>query len=237
MKNINKLRKRLLLFDELLIVLTILLLGVFRPDIVLIISYFILIIYLLITKRKLLLFHLAISSLLSLLWLLISYQEYNYNQDFLIILNLNTFPFFSFSLGLFALYLIYSHYEYKLKNKLKDTMSIRVSKKSLIKLAIESSKENKKGLEKLEEYLLNCMPALLTSNEDPFKIAKKLNNKIYTLCICNSAESTITRESDLTFLTHAGPEIGVASTKAFTTQLVALALLTCSIGVSKKNIS
>ena len=60
------------------------------------------------------------------------------------------------------------------------------------------------------------------------------------MCIrdrCNSAESTITRESDLTFLTHAGPEIGVASTKAFTTQLVALALLTCSIGVSKKNIS
>jgi len=115
--NINKLRKRLLLSDQLLIVLTILLLGIFRPDIVLIISYFILIIYLLITKRKLLLFHLAISSFLSLLWLLISYQEYNYNQDFLIILNFNIFPFFSFSLGLFALYLIYSHYEYKLKNK------------------------------------------------------------------------------------------------------------------------
>ena len=72
---------------------------------------------------------------------------------------------------------------------------------------------------------------------EALKIAKKLNNKIYTLCICNSAESTITRESDLTFLTHAGPEIGVASTKAFTTQLVALALLTCSIGLSKKNIS
>ena len=115
--NINKLRKRLLLSDKLLIVLTILLLGVFRPDIVLIVSYFILIVYLLITKRKLLLFHLAISSFLSLLWLLISYQEYNYNQDFLIILGFNTFPFLAFSLGLFALYLIYSHYEYKLKNK------------------------------------------------------------------------------------------------------------------------
>ena len=72
---------------------------------------------------------------------------------------------------------------------------------------------------------------------EALKIAKKINNKIYTLCICNSAESSITRESDLTFLTHAGPEIGVASTKAFTTQLVALALLTCSIGVSKKNIN
>ena len=72
---------------------------------------------------------------------------------------------------------------------------------------------------------------------EALKIAKKINNKIYTLCICNSAESSITRESDLTFLTHAGPEIGVASTKAFTTQLVALALLTCSIGTIKKNIS
>ena len=40
----------------------------------------------------------------------------------------------------------------------------------------------------------------------------------------------MTRISDLAFLTHAGPEIGVASTKAFTTQLVSLALLICSIG-------
>jgi glucosamine--fructose-6-phosphate aminotransferase (isomerizing) len=69
------------------------------------------------------------------------------------------------------------------------------------------------------------------------KTAKKINSKIDTLCICNSPESSITRNSDLVFLTHAGPEIGVASTKAFTTQLVALALLTCSIGVSKKIIN
>jgi len=46
-----------------------------------------------------------------------------------------------------------------------------------------------------------------------------------TLAICNVPESSITRESDLVFLTHAGPEIGVASTKAFTTQLTALLLL------------
>jgi glucosamine--fructose-6-phosphate aminotransferase (isomerizing) len=53
---------------------------------------------------------------------------------------------------------------------------------------------------------------------------------IPTLSICNVAESSLTRDADLTFLTHAGPEIGVASTKAFTTQLVALALLVTSIG-------
>jgi glucosamine--fructose-6-phosphate aminotransferase (isomerizing) len=46
-----------------------------------------------------------------------------------------------------------------------------------------------------------------------------------TLAICNVPESSIVRESDLVLMTHAGPEIGVASTKAFTTQLVALQLL------------
>jgi glutamine---fructose-6-phosphate transaminase (isomerizing) len=67
--------------------------------------------------------------------------------------------------------------------------------------------------------------------------ANKINNQINTLCITNSSESSISRISDLTFLTHAGPEIGVASTKAFTSQLVALALLTCSIGKVKCTIN
>jgi len=51
-----------------------------------------------------------------------------------------------------------------------------------------------------------------------------------TLAICNVPESSLVRESDLVLLTHAGPEIGVASTKAFTTQLTALLLLTTAIG-------
>jgi len=48
---------------------------------------------------------------------------------------------------------------------------------------------------------------------------------IATLAICNVAESSIVRAADLVLMTRAGPEIGVASTKAFTTQLVALQLL------------
>lgn len=51
-----------------------------------------------------------------------------------------------------------------------------------------------------------------------------------SLSICNVATSSLVRESDMTLLTNAGPEIGVASTKAFTTQLVALMLLTLGIG-------
>jgi len=72
---------------------------------------------------------------------------------------------------------------------------------------------------------------------EALKTAKIINSNIRTLCITNSSESSLTRLSDLTFLTHAGPEIGVASTKAFTTQLVSLALLTCSIGKLKNTIN
>jgi glucosamine--fructose-6-phosphate aminotransferase (isomerizing) len=50
-----------------------------------------------------------------------------------------------------------------------------------------------------------------------------------TLTICNVAESSMVRESGLVLLTRAGPEIGVASTKAFTTQLTALAMLTIAL--------
>ena len=59
--------------------------------------------------------------------------------------------------------------------------------------------------------------------------AAKEAGYISTLTICNVPESSMVRESDLTMMTHAGPEIGVASTKAFTTQLAALALLTISL--------
>ena len=52
----------------------------------------------------------------------------------------------------------------------------------------------------------------------------------HTLSICNVPESSLVRGSELTLMTQAGPEIGVASTKAFTTQLVALLLLVAVLG-------
>ena len=52
----------------------------------------------------------------------------------------------------------------------------------------------------------------------------------HSLAICNVPESSLTRESELVLMTRAGPEIGVASTKAFTTQLVALMLLVVALG-------
>jgi glucosamine--fructose-6-phosphate aminotransferase (isomerizing) len=59
--------------------------------------------------------------------------------------------------------------------------------------------------------------------------AKKLGAK-YSLAVCNVPESSLVRESDLVMMTRAGPEIGVASTKAFTTQLATLMLLVIAIG-------
>jgi len=61
------------------------------------------------------------------------------------------------------------------------------------------------------------------------RIAKDLGYT-NTFAICNVPESSLVRESDLVLMTRAGPEIGVASTKAFTTQLVALLLLIIAIG-------
>lgn len=61
--------------------------------------------------------------------------------------------------------------------------------------------------------------------------------KIKTLSIVNVADSSIARLSDETILTQAGPEIGVASTKAFTTQLITLLILAIKLGVLKKEIS
>jgi glucosamine--fructose-6-phosphate aminotransferase (isomerizing) len=52
----------------------------------------------------------------------------------------------------------------------------------------------------------------------------------HSLAICNVPESSLVRESDLVLMTRAGPEIGVASTKAFTTQLVCLMLLVIVLG-------
>lgn len=68
------------------------------------------------------------------------------------------------------------------------------------------------------------------------KYAKICGHK-HTLAICNVATSTMAREAELFYLTRAGAEIGVASTKAFTTQLTALFLLTMTLKKMRTGIS
>jgi glucosamine--fructose-6-phosphate aminotransferase (isomerizing) len=62
----------------------------------------------------------------------------------------------------------------------------------------------------------------------------KISGHINSLAICNVAQSSLVRESDSALLTRAGIEIGVASTKAFTTQLIALFLITLALGQKRK---
>ena len=65
---------------------------------------------------------------------------------------------------------------------------------------------------------------------DTLAALRNMEGYIGSLTVCNVPSSSLVRESDLALMTQAGPEIGVASTKAFTTQLVALALLTVAVG-------
>ena len=62
-------------------------------------------------------------------------------------------------------------------------------------------------------------------------------NRSRVIAICNVRDATIARESDDVLYTHAGPEIGVASTKAFTTQIVAHYLLALKLGIARGRIS
>jgi glucosamine--fructose-6-phosphate aminotransferase (isomerizing) len=68
------------------------------------------------------------------------------------------------------------------------------------------------------------------------KHAQSLGHK-HTLAICNVGTSAMVRQTELSFLTHAGREIGVASTKAFTTQLVALFVLAVTLAKLRGHVS
>ena len=73
---------------------------------------------------------------------------------------------------------------------------------------------------------------------DTLSALRSLESENYcgSLSICNVPESSLVRESDLVMMTRAGPEVGVASTKAFTTQLVALLMLVASLGQVQKRL-
>ncbi|KAF7275353.1 hypothetical protein GWI33_011836, partial [Rhynchophorus ferrugineus] len=77
----------------------------------------------------------------------------------------------------------------------------------------------------------------LAALRDVQRHAKQNQKKIYSMAICNVSTSSMIRETDFHLLTLAGPEIGVASTKAFTTQLAALMLLVLKTGAIKQSIS
>ena len=86
-----------------------------------------------------------------------------------------------------------------------------------------------------------CLSVFISqSGETADTLAAERESKVQgakTLAICNVRGSMLTRECDGTIYTHAGPEIGVASTKAFTSQIVALALLALKLGRERGTLS
>jgi len=111
----HKWKKQLILADKALFILVIALLGILRPDFLMIGVYLMLFPYLFLTARKIAFYHLFVSSLMALIWVIIAKNQYGYNQDMLLIFGLNSFPLFAWASGLFAAYLIYSHWEHKIK--------------------------------------------------------------------------------------------------------------------------
>ena len=112
---LHKWKKQLLIADKAIYILVVILLGVFRPDVLMICVYFMLYPYLFLTARKNAFYHLYVSSLIALIWMLIASNQYRYNREMLTIFGMNTFPLFAWASGLFAAYLIYSHWEHKFK--------------------------------------------------------------------------------------------------------------------------
>lgn len=115
----HKYKKQLVIADKLLYVFVVILLGLLRPDLLMIGVYLMLFPYLLLTARKGAFTHLFIASGVALIWMLIANKEYGYNTTMLKIFGINSYPLFAWAAGLFAAYLIYSHWEHILK---KDTL-------------------------------------------------------------------------------------------------------------------
>ncbi|OGP15721.1 MAG: glutamine--fructose-6-phosphate aminotransferase [Deltaproteobacteria bacterium GWA2_55_10] len=87
----------------------------------------------------------------------------------------------------------------------------------------------------------NCLVISISQSgetADTLAAVKEVKRRgAHTISVCNVMESSLTRETDWSFMTHAGPEIGVASTKAFTTQLTALYLIALYMGRTSGRIS
>lgn len=113
----HKYRKTLLKIDIIASIIIFVLLGIFRPDYIVIAGFFLAILYMILSKRKVFLYHLLISFAVAFAWILIAKNKYSYNHDFLVIFGINAFPLFAFSIGLFATYIMYSYFEYLLHEK------------------------------------------------------------------------------------------------------------------------
>ena len=99
------------IMDHIFFLIFFLFMWVFSPDLVIITIFLLIVPYLMITRRKSLIYQFFVAFLLSLIWIFIANGKYSYSNDYVIVFGFNIFPMFAWTVGLFGLYLVYSHYE------------------------------------------------------------------------------------------------------------------------------
>ncbi len=107
-------KRTLTYVDITLAIIVLLFMPFIRPDYLMAGVIVFLIFYLHSTHRIVLMYHLLVSFFVSLVWMIISRNYYSYNTEFTVIFGINLFPLFSWTVGIFFLYLVYSHYEHLL---------------------------------------------------------------------------------------------------------------------------
>ena len=114
----QKYRIELLLLDKIFSIIRFIFLALFKPNLILIGTYFLLIPHLIISKRLEALKYLTLSSIISLVWLIFANDLYGYNKEMILFFGFNSFPLFAWALGLFTIYMMYAHWYYILKTRI-----------------------------------------------------------------------------------------------------------------------
>lgn len=113
----HKWKRQLSIVDLIIFIGFFLLLSFLRIDYVLLAAFIFIFPYAILTKRKLLFNHLLFAVIVAFIWVVVAafLGAYEYNSNFLAVAGFNFLPFFAWTTGLFGVYIIYSHYEYRLK--------------------------------------------------------------------------------------------------------------------------
>ncbi|MBS3136143.1 hypothetical protein J4401_04240 [Candidatus Woesearchaeota archaeon] len=117
MKLSKKWMNLLAYLDKAVIAVSLLLFLYIRPDMLMLSLFMFLFVYLYVSGRASLFRQLGVAFIVSVIWMLIAKDYYNYNKEMLQLLGFNLFPLLGWTSGLFSAYVIYSHYEHILKVK------------------------------------------------------------------------------------------------------------------------
>ncbi|MDP3970137.1 MAG: hypothetical protein Q8P90_00385 [bacterium] len=112
-----KIKKGIFLLDKIAVVLVFTLLGIFSPEYVVMVAYAAIIGYLFISKRKILLKHLWVATGISVIWLLVSKNQYGYAENYLTVFGYNLFPLFTLPIALLGMYVVYAQAVRLISNK------------------------------------------------------------------------------------------------------------------------